>query len=69
MITNLNTEGGWSPQQVLIEADKIVDDMDVVVISYFKKGTGGEACLMHSVGDNRDLLFLAKALEYYIIGQ
>ena len=69
MITNLNTEGGWSPQQVLIEADKIVDDMDVVVVSYFRKGSGGEACLLASVGDNRDLLFLSKALEHYVMGQ
>ena len=65
MIVNLNTEAGWSPQQALIAANERVEDMDTVVIVYFRKDTNGEACLLHSETDCRDLLFLSKAIECY----
>lgn len=68
MITNLNTDKGWSPQQALIAANEIVDDMEGVVISYYKKSEDGEVYIMGSAMDTRDLLFLSKAIEFYAMG-
>ena len=68
MITNLNTDKGWSPQQAIIAANEIVGDMEGVVIAYYKKNEDGEVYVMGSEMDTRDLLFLSKAIEYYTMG-
>ncbi len=68
MITNLNTDKGWSPQQALIAANEIVDDMEGVVITYYRKNEDGEVYIMGSAMDTRDLLFLSKAIEFYAMG-
>ena len=68
MITNLNTVKGWSPQQALIEANDLVDDMEDVIITYYRKGSDGEVCLLGSEMNTRDLLFLSKAIEFYAMG-
>ena len=68
MITNLNTEKGWSPQQAIIEANEMADQMEHVIIAYYKKNENGEVYVMGSEMDTRDLLFLAKAIEFYAMG-
>ncbi len=68
MITNLNTDKGWSPQQVLIEAGDRVDEIQDVVIAYYKKNSDGEVYIMGTEMDTRDLLFLSKAIEHYTMG-
>ncbi len=68
MITNLNTEKGWSPQQAIIAANEIAGDMEGVIISYYKKNEDGEVYIMGSAMDTRDVLFLSKAIEFYAMG-
>ena len=56
-----------SPMQVLIDCQNRAEGMESVVVAYFKKDTNGEACLVHSSMGNRDLLFLSKAIEHYVM--
>ena len=67
MISVLNTNKQWTPEQTLIDCQNKTDGMESCVVAYFKKGTGGEAFLVHSAIDNRDLLFLSKAIEHYVM--
>ena len=68
MISVLNT-AQWTPEQTLIDAMNKSDDMESCVVAYFKKDTGGEAFLVHSAIGNRDLLFLSKAIEHYVMSE
>ncbi len=54
----------YTPQQALLNALNDAENMESVVIAYFK-GDEGEAFLQMSKTTVRDLLFLGKAIEHY----
>ena len=63
MVDVLNT-GKWTPQQALLEAQGIQDDMDHVAIIYMRKGDlNGTPHLTCSSMSPSDMNFLGFALQ------
>ena len=57
----------WSPQQCLVEALNVAEDMECVVVAYLVKDTDGETLIRLSNCDAKDLLWLGNAIKHYAV--
>jgi hypothetical protein len=55
----------WTPQQCLVEALNVADDMECVVVAYLIKDSNGETRLRMSNTNSRDLLWLGNAIKCF----